>query len=154
MDENKRNIRLWLYLLSTVKIIESELQLRMRNNFNSSLSRFDILSQLERNPEGIRMGLLSELIIVTAGNITGLATRLEKDGLIVRLPDPDDRRASIIKITQTGLDLFYEMKTQHQAWINELLAGIKSEDKEILSSLLSSTKSKVNDIVHQHPILK
>lgn len=154
MDENKKNIRLWLYLLSTVKIIESELQLRMRNNFNSSLSRFDILSQLERNPEGIRMGLLSELIIVTAGNITGLATRLEKDGLIVRLPDPDDRRASIIKITQTGLDLFYEMKTQHQAWINELLAGIKSEDKEILSSLLSSAKSKVNDIVHQHPILK
>lgn len=147
MEDNKINTRLWLHLLSAVKMIESELQLRMRSTFNSSLSRFDILSQLERHPNGIRIGELSELIIVTAGNLTGLSTRLEKDGLITRIPDPSDKRACIIKITPTGLDMFYEMSKKHQIWINELLDKIPLEDKQVLDTLMSKVKSEVSGAI-------
>ena len=120
-DTEQSDIKLWLRLLSCVDSIETELRIRMREQFGSTLPRFDLLSQLERFPDGIKMGELSRRMLVTGGNITGLADGMEKEGLVERATDIQQRRTWHIKITPAGLDLFKKMAEAHQSWINEIM---------------------------------
>ena len=49
------------------------------------------MAQLERNPDGLKMGELSQRLMVTGGNITGLTDQLVKEGLVKRRPIDDVR---------------------------------------------------------------
>ena len=80
----KAQLRLWLRMLSITKIISHEIRRRLRNEFQATLPQFDLMAQLYREREGLRLGELSRRTMVTNGNVTGLADRLEADGLIVR----------------------------------------------------------------------
>ena len=68
------------------------------------------MAQLERNPEGLKMSELSQRLMVSGGNVTGLTDQLEKEGLVVRMDDPEDRRAYTIKLTPAGRALFAEWR--------------------------------------------
>lgn len=138
------NVKLWLRLLSCVNIIETELRQRMREQFGSTLPRFDMLAQLDRFPEGIRMGELSRLMLVTGGNITGLADSLEKEGMAMRVYDPHDRRSCRIKMTAAGQQQFDKMAAAHQRWLNALMAGLPLEEKEQLCTLLGRFKQQLS----------
>ncbi len=80
-------------LLTTTNLVQAELRKRLRNEFDTTLPRFDLMAQLERHPEGLKMSELSRRLMVTGGNVTGLTDQLEKEGLVVRDADPNDRRS-------------------------------------------------------------
>ncbi|WP_347290449.1 MarR family transcriptional regulator [Kluyvera georgiana] len=142
-DDGSRDVRLWLRLLSSVNLIENVLRQRMREQFGSTLPRFDMLAQLDRFPDGIKMGELSRLMLVTGGNITGLADSLEKEGMAVRVYDPNDRRSCRIKLTADGKQQFDRMASAHQGWLNELMSGLPLQEKERLYTLLGNFKSQL-----------
>jgi len=98
-DGQKPQLRLWLRMLSITKIISQEIRRRLRIEFRATLPQFDILAQLYREQDGLRLGELSRRTMVTNGNITGLADRLEADGLIVREILDGDRRVTVAKLT-------------------------------------------------------
>lgn len=139
-DAEVMDVKLWLRLLSCVSLIETELRQRMREQFGSTLPRFDMLAQLDRFPDGIKMGELSRLMLVTGGNITGLADSLEKEGMAVRVYDPQDRRSCRVKLTAAGKQQFDQMARAHQGWLNELLAHLPGEEKAKLYQLLGQFK--------------
>ncbi|MBA7931632.1 MarR family transcriptional regulator [Klebsiella sp. RHBSTW-00215] len=141
-EAGSRDVKLWLRLLSCVNIIETELRQRMREQFGSTLPRFDMLAQLDRFPDGIKMGELSRLMLVTGGNITGLADSLEKEGMAVRVYDPNDRRSCRIKLTASGKQQFDLMAAAHQGWLNELMAALPVKEKDQLYTLLGNFKSQ------------
>lgn len=85
-EDDHHSIRLWLRLLTCSNLIESKLRSHLREEFNITLPRFDFLAQLERAPEGLTMGELSQRMMVSGGNISGIATQLEGEGLINRSP--------------------------------------------------------------------
>jgi len=143
VESDPRDVKLWLRLLSCVNRIETELRQRMREQFASTLPRFDMLAQLDRFPEGIKMGELSRLMLVTGGNVTGLADSLEKEGMAVRVYDPNDRRSCRVKITASGKLLFDQMARAHQGWLNELMAGMGEAEKTQLYSLLGAFKQQL-----------
>ena len=143
--EGTRNVKLWLRLLSCVNIIETALRQRMREQFASTLPRFDMLAQLDRFADGIKMGELSRLMLVTGGNITGLADSLEKEGMVERVYDPNDRRSCRIRLTPTGKAQFDLMARAHQSWLNELMAGLPEAEKEQLHGLLGQFKNQLPD---------
>ena len=91
--DSHMGLRLWLRLLTTTNLVQTELRKRLRNEFNTTLPRFDLMAQLERHPEGLKMSELSRRLMVTGGNVTGLTDQLEKEDLVVRDADPADRRA-------------------------------------------------------------
>jgi DNA-binding MarR family transcriptional regulator len=124
---------LWLRLLSTTKLVAQEIRRRLRVEFDATLPQFDLLAQLYREPEGLRLGELSRRTMVTNGNITGLADRLEADGLIRRETLEADRRVTVARLTRKGRDLFNTMAKAHESWIRELTAGL--DDDEIDASL-------------------
>ena len=78
-EGKKQELRLWLRMLSTTKLISQEIRRRLRNEFGATLPQFDLMSQLFREPDGLRLGELSKRTMVTNGNITGLVERLEID---------------------------------------------------------------------------
>jgi DNA-binding MarR family transcriptional regulator len=80
-------LKLWLRMLSCTVLIETEIRTRLRNEFGITLPRFDLMAQLERHPEGLRMGELSKRMMVTGGNVTGIAEHLVQEKLVVRVPD-------------------------------------------------------------------
>lgn len=138
-DEH-RALRLWLRLLTCSQLIERHVRSRLRSRFGITLPRFDLLSQLERHPEGLKMNQLSRRMMVTGGNITGIVDQLVKEGLVERLDEPSDRRAWRVRLTRAGDKAFAEMARAHEDWVVELLAGFSRRDSEALMQLLARLK--------------
>lgn len=144
-QDHHQSLKLWLRMLSCTVRIENEIRSRLRTTFDITLPRFDLMAQLERHPDGLRMGELSKRMMVTGGNITGITDQLELERLVVRVPDPRDRRAYSVKLTPEGRRAFAQMAVVHEGWIADLLKDISPADKGQLIALLSQMKSHLND---------
>lgn len=122
----QKAVRLWLELLRCAKTMETRFASRLRRNFGQSLTRFDALSQLYRAQDKTLpvTVLASRLLASSSRNITGLIDRMASDGLVVRLPNPDDRRSFIVRLTRKGCDLFEEMAIEHGHWVGDGLDKI------------------------------
>jgi len=139
-DTDHDSVRLWLRLLACTNLVETQVRSRLRQNFDTTLPRFDLMAQLERAPEGLKMGELSKRMMVTGGNVTGITDQLVSEGLVVREDNPDDRRAYIVKLTPEGRRQFKLMAEPHAHWIVELFAGLADAEKEQLYGLLATLK--------------
>src|SRR5690348_18233445 len=100
--DDHRALRIWLRLLTCTQMIERVVRSRLRERFAITLPRFDLMAQLERHAEGLRMNELSRLLMVTGGNVTAIVDQLEKEGLVERVDEPGDRRAFRIHLTRAG----------------------------------------------------
>jgi DNA-binding MarR family transcriptional regulator len=143
-QDHHQSLKLWLRMLSCTVRIENEIRSRLRTTFGITLPRFDLMAQLERHPQGLRMGELSKRMMVTGGNITGITDQLEQEKLVARVPDPKDRRAYSVMLTAAGRRAFAEMAVVHEGWIAELLKDISGDDKGTLIELLSQMKQHLN----------
>jgi DNA-binding MarR family transcriptional regulator len=139
-QDHHQSLKLWLRMLSCTVRIENEIRSRLREAFGVTLPRFDLMAQLERHPDGLRMGELSRRMMVTGGNVTGITDLLEREKLVLRVPDPKDRRAYAVKLTEAGRAAFAEMAAVHERWIEELLRDIPAGEKTQLIELLSQMK--------------
>ncbi|WP_027878307.1 MarR family winged helix-turn-helix transcriptional regulator [Meiothermus cerbereus] len=144
-NDHHQAIRLWLRMLTCTNRITSKIRSRLRENFKTTLPRFDLLAQLERHPEGLKMSELSKRMMVTTGNITGITDQLEAEGLVRREVDKSDRRSFVVKLTPEGQRLFGEMAAVHEGWVIELFEGLSSEEKETLYALLGKLKQHLNE---------
>jgi DNA-binding MarR family transcriptional regulator len=141
--DDHQSLRLWLRLLSCTVRIENHIRGLLREVCDTTLPRFDLMAQLERHADGLRMTELSRLMMVSGGNVTGITDQLERERLVLRTPDPRDRRALIVKLTRTGLVRFRKMAAQHEQWIVDLFSGMTDEEKQSLFALLKKLKSQV-----------
>jgi len=137
-SQSKRNaLRAWLKLLSTSNQIRKTLQSRLTAKHGMSLARFDILANLYRAPAaGLRLSTLSDQLMVSNGNVTQVLAPLVNDGLVGKEKAEDDARASIVKLTPTGLKAFEAMAKDHASWVEELLGDLVSEEQLQLTELL------------------
>lgn len=136
-------LRLWLRMLSCTNLVEMQIRSRLRLKFGTTLPRFDLMSQLERHPEGLKMGELAKRMMVTGGNVTGITDQLVSEGLVVREDSPRDRRAYLVKLTNKGRTVFGEMARVHERWIVELFAGLSDAHQRQLYELLAELKAHV-----------
>jgi DNA-binding MarR family transcriptional regulator len=139
--DDHRALRLWLRLLTCSQLIEREVRRRLRGRFATTLPRFDLLSQLERNPQGLKMSELSRLLMVTGGNVTGIVDQLVKERLVERVDDAADRRAWRVRLTRAGGKAFHEMARAHEAWVAGLLEGLTRKESDALMQLLARLKA-------------
>ena len=138
--DDHQALRLWLRLLTCTQLIEREVRARLRERFDTTLPRFDLMSQLWRFPDGLKMNELSQQLMVTGGNVTGIVDLLEKDALAERRPEPADRRAFRVRLTRAGRKAFAEMARAHEEWIVELLAGLTRKEHAEVYKLLGRMK--------------
>jgi DNA-binding MarR family transcriptional regulator len=140
--EAESELRLWLRMLSCTNRISNEIRMRLRTEFDVTLPRFDLLAQLDREPNGLRLGELSRRLMVTNGNITGLVSRLAAEGLIRRTVDAD-RRAAVVRLTPRGKVAFRKMAQAHDAWLRDIFADIDKPTRTALMDGLARVKGSV-----------
>ena len=87
------------------------------------------------------MSELSKRMMVTNGNITGIADQLEKDGMIERTQLATDRRSSVIRLTGKGRRYYKKMASAHDAWMEGLFGPLADTTRSELLKHLDELKN-------------
>ena len=145
--DHKDELRLWLRLFTCKEVIETEVRRRLRDAFDVTLPRFDLMAQLYRAPKAMTLGELSQRMMVSNGNVTGLVDRMVEQGLVSRRPSPKDRRAQLVSLTPQGRRFFATMARANGDWIGEVFAGLSGDDIETLMRLLAKTKASARKAI-------
>ena len=143
--EHHQALKLWLRMLACTVRVENTIRGRLRGSFDITLPRFDLMAQLERQPEGLRMGELSRRMMVTGGNVTGIVAQLEREQLVTRVHDTQDGRAFVVTLTPAGHTAFAGMAGVHEGWVADLFRDIPAADKAQMIKLLDKMKQRLND---------
>lgn len=133
-------LRLWLRLFTCSTMIAQHVGSALKREFGSSLPRFDLLAQLDRSPDGLRMTELSKRTLTTGGNITWLVRALESEGLVTRKVAASDRRAAVVRLTPAGRRHFAGMARAHERWIINFFSSLSAGERRTLLSLLGTVK--------------
>ncbi len=121
-------LRLWLRLLTCTTLIEGEVRSRLRERFDVTLPRFDLMAQLDKVPEGMTLSDVSKRMMVSNGNVTGLVERLVESGHLDRRTSDADRRVQVIRLTKAGRAEFRKMAAEHELWIADVFGDLTPKD--------------------------
>lgn len=143
--DRKLELRLWLRMLACTTTIEQGIRSRLRVEFDTTLPRFDLLAQLDREPGGLTMGELSSRLMVSAGNVTGLVGRLAEEGLVERARRVEDRRTQVVRLTPAGKRFFDHMTPAHEQWIDDVFGHLAPEEAAMLYHLLGKLKRHLKE---------
>ena len=138
---DRSSVRVWLRLLSCTMAIEKEVQRRFIER-GMTLPRFDVLAALDRHGE-MNMGGLSEVLLVSNGNVTQLVQKLVRDGLVELRKPPNDRRTSIVRLSPEGRELFAKLARAHQDWIDQMVGGLDYTQRERIYVALGVLKMSI-----------
>lgn len=130
----------YLYLLRTA----DELMHRREASLAEaglSCGRFMVMMQLlnkqENRPEAKTPAELADRVGVTRATMTGLIDTLERDGLVRREPDPDDRRMMSVHLTERGEDALRRILPKHFRNMAAFMAPLTEADRRTLTTLLA-----------------
>ncbi|RWN57506.1 MAG: MarR family transcriptional regulator [Mesorhizobium sp.] len=114
--------------------------------FGLQSGEFDVLATLRRSgsPYALTPTALYEATMVTSGAMTNRLDRLEKSGLIMRGPHPNDRRGVVVQLTEKGLALVDEAVAAHVANEHEILSGLTRAEQDTLAGLLEKLIGSVS----------
>lgn len=142
---SKERLRLWLRLLKTSRSIEATLRENLRDEFATTLPRFDVMAALSRFEDGLKMSVLSGVLRVSNGNVTGIVDRLAEDGFLLRVAVPGDRRASLVRLTKRGHEEFARQAQAHEAWIDGMLADFTAAEAYDIGARLEHLEATLSE---------
>lgn len=134
----RQRLRLWLKLLKATKLVEATIRERLREEYDTTLPRFDVLAALYRFDEGLKMSELSAALRVSNGNVTGIVERLALDGLVLRVPVEGDKRATLVRLSNKGRDRFSVLADAHAGWVGAILEDLPPSDCERMIAILDA----------------
>ena len=129
-------------MLTCCNLIEGEIRSRLRNDFDTTLPRFDLMAQLQRAPKGMKMGELSRHMMVTNGNITGITDQLERKAWWsapgrIRPPQLADQAHP------QGKKAFSRMARAHETWVKNMFGDMPESSRNALFQALGELKLQV-----------
>lgn len=104
-----------------------------------TMARFDLLATLDRN-DGQPLASLSRVLLVTAGNLTGLVDRAARDGLVVKRSDARDRRVSRVYLTRKGRALVQQLVPRHARAVQRTLSPLSAQEQGDLRRILGKLR--------------
>ena len=140
-DPLTESVSLWFRLLSCHSVMLGKLRRELEDRI--TLARFDLLASLSRE-DGQTLAALSRALLVTAGNLTGLVDRAERDGVVERRPDPADRRLARVWLTPEGRTLIRELLPAHAGHVHELLRDLPARERHALRALLGTLRAHLS----------
>ncbi len=130
LPKDAKHIRAWLSFIRCFNSVDSVLLNHFSKEFNSSLRRYDVLSALVVHSEGLTMGDLARLLMVTKGNVTAVIRRLQQEKLVLKKTSTSDRRVSLVKVSKKGHNLWAKMHEDYDKIVSILLSGLSHEQLE------------------------
>jgi DNA-binding MarR family transcriptional regulator len=136
-DGSALDVSVWVRLLECHNRMLAELRRKLSED--CTMPRFDLLANLYRE-DGQTLATLSRRLLVTAGNLTGLVDRAERDGVVERHDDPSDRRVSRIHLTHKGRQLIEQMLPIHAEYVGEILGALDGTERRELRRVLGKLR--------------
>jgi DNA-binding MarR family transcriptional regulator len=99
-------------------------------------SQLNILTVLDRSIEPLPMGALGEAVSVRPANLTGVVDSLAKRHYVERIPNPDDRRSLLIRISTEGRTFLRTFLPGHWRYLHRLMDDLSPRQQRQLQSLL------------------
>jgi DNA-binding MarR family transcriptional regulator len=102
-----------------------------------SFNEYDVLFNLSRQPDReLRLRDLNKHVLLTQPSVSRLVDRLVARGLVAKCPEPNDARGTVIRLTETGYDMFRNVAVDHMKTITERVGGrLDPEELEQLAAL-------------------
>ncbi len=109
----------------------------IQKDFGISITQLLCLNHLEqcKNYQSTHKNLM-ELLSLNSSTVTGIINRLEKKGLVVRMPKSGDKRITYITLTATGLKMFQDTPNLLHERLSTKLDALSEEDKEMVQKSL------------------
>jgi DNA-binding MarR family transcriptional regulator len=129
-DTMERWTPAWIALVRTHARLWDQIEAQMRHDSGLTMSRYDVLMQLDM--AGGRLGLseLASTIVLSASGLSKLLDRMEASELIRREPDPRDARSTFARITPRGRSLVKKARRSHHAWLQRAF-GDALDDRDV-----------------------
>jgi MarR family transcriptional regulator, organic hydroperoxide resistance regulator len=125
----------------------SRLERRMADSFGLhglTLPQFDVLATLWHG-EGITQQELAERLLVTKGNVVGIIDRTSAAGWLERRPDPEDRRANRLYLTDAGRKLLAEAFPCQAAFVKKIFGTLTEGELRLMHELLERLEAVSQD---------
>ena len=108
------------------------------SNWDLDLAGSDVMLTLRRQGKGqtLSPSELAKDMMLSTSAMTNRLDRLEKRGLIERMPDPDDRRGLRIGLTEKGYAMVEEMIVSHVETENKMISALTKQERQQLRALL------------------
>ena len=108
---------------------------------------FNVLRILSRSQaKACKQNEISQLMLVSRANITGLVDGLFSKGLVERINDPNDRRVNMVKILPKGEKLLEELLPEYYRHIKNVCSVFTAEEKKIFNDLLTKLRNRTNEV--------
>ncbi|WP_191578120.1 MarR family winged helix-turn-helix transcriptional regulator [Achromobacter insolitus] len=126
-------------LLQATHLLERNWFLPLAAQFELHQGEFDVIATLRRsgNPYAMTPTDLHEGLMLSSGAMTSRLDRLERKGLIERVPSPNDRRSTLVRLTPAGLALIDKLLPLHVANEQQAMAGLTQKEQAQLDGLLA-----------------
>jgi len=135
-----------LNLVYTYDILSAQTA-RKVSRFGLTKAGFNVLMILSRSPsKACKQNEISQLLLVSRANITGLVDSLVRQGLVQRTSDPHDRRVNMIRITAKGEKLLESLLPGYYKYIHEICSVFTLEEKEKFNDLLDRLRNRTNEV--------
>jgi len=129
-------------LLRTGNLLVGELTRRFRR-YGLSHAGFNVLMILQLAGRPLSQREIGERWLVTRGAVTGLVDSLETAELVRRQPHPDDRRVSLVELTDKGVSVLDDLLPDHLRGEEEMLATLTEEEQQTLLELLEKVQARL-----------
>jgi DNA-binding MarR family transcriptional regulator len=134
----EHEVRTWVRFLATHSALTRELEAQLMGAHGLTLSDYDVLVQLARAPDHKMRNIeLAKAVVLTRSGVTRLVDGLERDGLVARASCPDDKRGTLIKLTDEGMRRLGDAAETHLQGVRELfLEKIGADGRASMDDLL------------------
>jgi DNA-binding MarR family transcriptional regulator len=121
------------------------------SSFGTSPGRFNLLMMLKHCHVGeATPANLAEKTGVTRATITGLLDGLEKEGLVERWPDPENRRSVRVTLKTAGQEFLERVGPAYCRWFTSVVESLDEQEKEQLLTLLEKIQTRLSQMSGQY----
>ena len=139
------SVEMLLNLSYTYDIVSGNLSAKI-TPFGITRAGFNVLRILSRSEtKSCKQNEISELMLVSRANITGLVDSLYRKGLVDRINDPQDRRVNMIKILPKGEKLLDSLLPGYYLHMKDMCTVFTANEKKVFNGLLTRLRERTNE---------
>jgi MarR family 2-MHQ and catechol resistance regulon transcriptional repressor len=143
---NWSSVEMLLNLAYTYDVVSGHLSGKI-TPYGITKAGFNVLRILSRSQnKACKQNDISQLMLVSRANITGLVDSLFRKGLVERINDPHDRRINMIKILPKGEKLLQDLLPGYYKHMNEMCSVFTVKEKKIFNDLLTRLRKRTNEV--------
>jgi len=143
---NWPSVEMLLNLVYTYDIVSGHMA-NKTSPYGITKAGFSVLMILSRNQhKACKQNEISELLLVSRANITGLVDSLVRLGLVERTNDPHDRRVNMVRILAQGEKLLEDLLPGYYKHIHHICSVFTAEEKKVLNHLLTRLRNRTDEI--------